>query len=320
MMYGNRTMEFGENQSSGKGFCLKQTNFSDALGALRPKAFEGGAKVSSLIDGYQCINWCGVQCHIYKQKDELIGMMSASGDPNYKAVQDIKEIDNAYIHRCKINANYFEMANKDEYGQHYGVEQSFTMDLAPKQAGWQVLFMDLKGNLFHTTADQYWFAKKDVTFACSPFGILLWDGASVEWLSSACGNKMGIVNTQTALWQMDDGKFAFVVTGKMLPSQVRDMALAYGAKICVLFDSGGSTQMVLNGAPIQYTSRKIPNVLTLYYLKDPAIPSTPTADDKDKQIADLTAKVTDLTAKVGALQNTVSKAQIAAQATVDALK
>ena len=31
--------EFGENQGGNRGFCLKSTNFSDALGALRPKAW-----------------------------------------------------------------------------------------------------------------------------------------------------------------------------------------------------------------------------------------------------------------------------------------
>lgn len=31
--------EFGENQSASRGFCLKSTDFSDCLGALRPKCF-----------------------------------------------------------------------------------------------------------------------------------------------------------------------------------------------------------------------------------------------------------------------------------------
>lgn len=34
--------EFGENQGGNRGFCLKNTTFSDALGALRPKCFPVG--------------------------------------------------------------------------------------------------------------------------------------------------------------------------------------------------------------------------------------------------------------------------------------
>lgn len=43
--------EFGENQGGNRGFCLKSTDFSDAMGALRPKVWADVAKTKILFVG-----------------------------------------------------------------------------------------------------------------------------------------------------------------------------------------------------------------------------------------------------------------------------
>ena len=138
----------------------------------------------NLVEGYQKLSWIGVAMHTYLMKaDQSIGMMSAkqSGKESWEARQTIDKIDNDEVHYCKINCNFFDMNS----GQHYGVEQSFENDFAPKQESWLCLYIDKNHEPHCTPSSDYWLAKDDVILACSPFAILRHEGNDVEHTCSA---------------------------------------------------------------------------------------------------------------------------------------
>lgn len=240
---------------------------------------------------FNVLSYDGQTIKVYVQQDDMdIGLMSAKGNPDYKALQTIDEIDNDLIHWCKVNCNYFVMTSGVDYGQHLGVEQSFTMDLAPKDDGYLVVWIDKENKIHWDYASNYWLTKNDVKLAFSPNAVMLADGKDVSVYSKNLGDKRGISNTQTLLLQCDDGKYALaVVTGKLNLYQCREFAKAYGCTFMCALDSGGSSQMIREGLKEVYTGRAIANVLTLYKTpnqdepehEDPETPSVPSVEDEE---------------------------------------
>ena len=233
-------------------------------------------------EGYQELTWLGHIVKIYAQKQgELIGLMSAhqANKGDWEARQTIDTIDNDYFHFAKMNCNFFSMAN----GQHYGVEQGFTANLAPKQQGWYVVYIDENNIPHYALSSDYWLDKHDVTLAFSPCAILRHDGQDLELRSTSASQSLATKTNNSMLLYMGDGKFAFMVTDSNLNSlQCRDFAKAYGAVGIYECDGGGSSQLIVCGAKKQYTGRAIANVLTFYKkslnatVEDPSEPSKPT--------------------------------------------
>lgn len=239
----------------------------------------GNIEMQSFKEGYQCLSWLGSIVHVYKKKvNQKLGMMSAKGNDAMYAVQNIDKIDNDLTHWAKINCNYFEMANKSIYGLHYGVEQSFTNDFAPKQDDWLVAWLDKDNSMHYDTADNYWLWGKDVQCAFSPAVIMSCDG-KVELVSKAVGySKVTNKTTQSILIELPSNEFAFAVfTGNVNLMQVRDFAKSYGGVMIYALDSGGSAQMISEGTKKRYTGRAIPNVLTFFTggEQEPVEPSDP---------------------------------------------
>ena len=239
-----------------------------------PYEFSKGVDNMNFIKGYQKLSWIGVPMYTYLMKDDQsIGMMSAlqTGKENYEARATIDKIDNELIHYCKINCNFFDLNN----GQHYGVEQSFENDFAPKQESWLCLYIDKNHEPHCTPSSDYWLAKDDVILACSPFAILRHEGKDVEFTSSAAKVDLNSTSNKTMLLYMGNGKYAFVVTGTGLTYyQCRNFAKAYGALGVYFLDGGGSSQMIMNGTKVLYTGRAIANVLTFYktVVSQPVVP------------------------------------------------
>ena len=239
-----------------------------------PYKFTKGVDNMNFIEGYQKLSWIGVPMYTYLMKsDQSIGMMSAlqTGKENYEARATIDKIDNELIHYCKINCNFFDLNN----GQHYGVEQSFENDFAPKQESWLCLYIDKNHEPHCTPSSDYWLAKDDVILACSPFAILRHLGNDVEFTSSAAKVDLNSTSNKTMLLYMGNGKYAFVVTGTGLTYyQCRNFAKAYGALGVYFLDGGGSSQMIMNGTKVLYTGRAIANVLTFYktVVSQPVVP------------------------------------------------
>ena len=229
--------------------------------------YEGDEGKMNLNDGFQSLTYSGANLKVYKGYDKFkkLFMLSALGDE--KATQDIKKFDHSnLLIMADANCNYFEMASKSEYGQHYGVEQSIGddvhttgHDLAPKNSAYEVFFELTNGECGRCTADNYWYSKADVNFACTPYATVVFD---------------------------------IVCTGsKVLPKLMQNFALDCNADYAFLVDSGGSTQMMAftggKWTDVIYTGRHIPNVLALGTEKDskpvePSEPTTPTEETVSK--------------------------------------
>lgn len=246
--------------------------FLDMIGAELGNTVDTDNVVKSFKDRYQVIEWNGKRVHVYKQTDDLdIGLMSAKGAEQWKALQPIDKIDDDHVHYCKVNCNYFVMTSGVDHGQHLGVEQGFNCDNAPKEDGYIVVWIDNQGAIHWGRSKDYYLAKDDVKCAFTPFCVNLANGKDEDDYSYNFGDKRKLSNTQTCLVQCADGKYAFVVfEGKVTPYQTRNFAKEYGCTFNCCLDSGGSSQMINEGKKAVYTGRAIANVLTLYKKKNVA--------------------------------------------------
>lgn len=255
--------------------------------------YEGDEAIMNLNDGFQSLTYSGANLKVYKGYDKFKKLFMLSALGNEKATQDIRKFDHSnLLIMADANCNYFEMVSKTEYGQHYGVEQSIGddvhtsgHDLAPKNSAYEVFYELTNGECGRCTADNYWYSKADVNFACTPYATVVFDRVACNYRSSAFGNKDNYANSQTMFMKIKDA-WCIVCTGsKVLPKLMQNFALDCNADYAFLVDSGGSTQMMayINGkwTDVIYTGRHIPNVLALGAEKDskpvePSEPSKPT--------------------------------------------
>ena len=252
---------------------------------------EKGDDVAMVLkDGFQNFQYSGANLKVYKGHDDFKGlfMLSALGDE--KATQDIKKYDhNNLIIMSLANCDYFEMQNKNELGQHYGVEQSIGddvhtsgHDLAPKNGAYEVFYELKNGECGRCLANDYWYSKADVNFACSPYATVVFNRVACNYRSSAFGNKDNYANSQTMFMKIKDTWCIVCTASKVLPKLMQNFALDCNADYAFLVDSGGSTQMMAytggKWESIIYTGRHIPNVLAIGKMKEstPAEPSEPT--------------------------------------------
>ena len=161
--------EFGENQGGNGGFCMKKTDFSDALGALRWKGFIGsmgldyGYSKHSFSTGHGTVN-VDVVYGDHSQGYDL-HMITADG---WNKLQSIMDFDSDKLDILGgVNGNYFQMSN----GCHLGVEGDGTVlgySQEPKQSQWMALYQR-NGILGRTTANDYWYRQDEIDFVCSPY-------------------------------------------------------------------------------------------------------------------------------------------------------
>lgn len=254
------------------------------------KAEKGDDVTMVLKDGFQNFQYSGANLKVYKGHDDFKGlfMLSALGDE--KATQDIKKYDhNNLIIMSLANCDYFEMQNKNELGQHYGVEQSIGddvhtsgHDLAPKNSAYEVFYELKNGECGRCSANDYWYSKADVNFACSPYATVVFNHVACNYRSSAFGNKDNYANSQTMFMKIKDCWCIVCTASKVIPKLMQSFALDCNADYAFLVDSGGSTQMMAftdyKWQSIIYTGRHIPNVLAIGKMKEstPTEPSKPT--------------------------------------------
>ena len=281
--------------------------------------YKGDEGKMNLNDGFQSLTYSGANLKVYKGYDKFKKLFMLSALGNEKATQDIKKFDHSnLLIMADANCNYFEMASKSEYGQHYGVEQSIGddvhttgHDLAPKNSAYEVFYELTNGECGRCTADNYWYSKADVNFACTPYATVVFDRVACNYRSSAFGNKDNYANSQTMFMKIKDA-WCIVCTGsKVLPKLMQNFALDCNADYAFLVDSGGSTQMMAytggKWTDIIHTDRHIPNVLALGAEKDsepvgptePSEPTTPTEEtvlksEYDKVVNELNEAKADL--------------------------
>ncbi|MEG0166150.1 hypothetical protein [Anaerorhabdus sp.] len=271
-------------------------------------------------NGYQELAYLKQKIHLYKQsgKEELALIALPWGQ-----VQDItKFVLPGYKIICITNANYFGMQTDNGYlgrCQGYGAdartigkgETGFTGDDKP--------FMDLvvlkDGTVKAGDFNSWDYPIEEVLIGTSPAGVQLLNGKDVNKYSPACGYaKVTTPNTQTLLIKNSDGTFSLAtVEGKLSLLQCRDFVKQYGCTEMSGQDSGGSSQMVVNGEKMHYTTgRKIPVCLAIVEKieDEPEEPVTPPTDDKDLKINELIQEVAKLNKTVeeaNALVDSVNK-------------
>ena len=231
-----------------------------------------GESTMNFKDDYQLVQWNGNNVLVYKMNldSQDIGMMSAKGSNLLTAVQPIDKIDDSRTHYAKMNCNYFQMLSgqADPVNTHYGAEQTPTVNIVPRPGNKSLLalWIDkyLEPHMDYT--DNYWLQPPDVKLVCTPAAIMLLNGEDQDIISTGLGDKRNLKNTQSMFLRCSDGSYAFAVTtnDNWNAYNCRQFAKDYGCTMCALMDSGGSTQLVVNGVRKLYTGRSIPNVLTIF--------------------------------------------------------
>ena len=256
-----------------------------------------------LESGLQTISYSGKTFKVVKAPTGYsLRIISAGNDIT---VKDITEIDSdALLVWAKVNGSYFDMSNTSENGRHYGVEQSETLDNAPKNSGYWAFAQKNNGDIVSVNSADYWYSKKDVKFGITPYSVRIHEGKIVNDRSTAYGDKDDTNTSQTCAFMLADGTWCLAVTAtgvNCYPRDIANMAKEYGATECIIMDSGGSTQMFAEKTKVVYTGRKIANVLAICkpISSDSASGETTTGDtNKDAQIKALEAKNDELTAEL----------------------
>lgn len=268
------------------------TSIKDDKGYVFSHDEKGGEKMFK--NRYQQISWNGLDVHVYKgfETDDYkldLGLASAKGKDAATALQTIDKLDYDVSIFAKMPCNYFQMktGQSDPYGTHYGVEQGFTNDFAPKQQGYVVVCVNKDDSIEIMDASQYWKSAKEVKCAFTPFWVGLFNGADADYYTTNFGDKRSLQNTQSALMRLKDGNWVFAVFNtKCTCWDVRKFAKEYNAEFLCCLDSGGSSQLVTEGIKRVYTGRAVPNALVLYKVPknkpvEPEVPQEPQEDNSE---------------------------------------
>lgn len=225
-----------------------------------------------LKEGYQTLSWEGQAIRLYKQKanESLAGIAMPYGE-----VADITafNLPDDQI-RCIVNCSYFNNhPNEATYGDYYGRFQGFESGTGEKvnnttnrpETG-DKPYMDLVvlANGIVEAGDFNSWDYTDAKVGVAPAGVEILHGERVNKYSPACGyGKITTPNTQTFLGKCSDGRFVLgVVAGNLAPMKsLQNFGMAYGFTELSIYDSGGSSQMLVNGEKKLYTGRKIPTCL-----------------------------------------------------------
>lgn len=255
--------EFGENQGTFKGFTLKSTDFSDALGGLRWKGYE----TMQIEKGYHHLTYKGIEVDIIRAtaaSGYKLHLLSAGGE---FSVKDLMEFDSDRLGIVgAVNSNFFVMKN----GMHLGCEGDGYVGgywQAPKETGVISYYIRNDGEVGAHDQSSFYLGQKDVQMVCAPYSVLIHRGETVYMRSTSFTNKDLTLNTQTAVMRIN-GDWCLAIFSSCYPSDVQAFALEAGADELAIMDSGGSTQMFECSSTgtrraVQHTSRKIPNVLVL---------------------------------------------------------
>ena len=253
-----------KNELKPEDVCFICDNFSTVanMGGAIMKHCDGIAYTTpetTITDGYSEQTYDGQKIHLYKiSGKEKIGLVSCE----YGKVCNILDV---WLPKRKIkaiiNASYFMQSN----GGYLGRVQGFlngtekTVDARPaspaeKGQKGDKAFMDLvllkNGNISFGDFNSWDYPIEEVVFGVSPAGIEIADGISVNKYSPECGyGKISNPNRQTMLMRAFDGSFIIgVVSGKMAPvPTLRTWGLTVGLNHLSVYDSGGSTQMAVDG-------------------------------------------------------------------------
>lgn len=266
----SQAFEYSENQGGSGGFCLKQTNFTDALGGLRWKGYE----TMQIEKGYHHLTYKGIEVDIIRAtaaSGYKLHLLSAGGE---FSVKDLMEFDSDRLGIVgAVNSNFFVMKN----GMHLGCEGDGYVGgywQAPKETGVISYYIRNDGEVGAHDQSSFYLGQKDVQMVCAPYSVLIHRGETVYMRSTSFTNKDLTLNTQTAVMRIN-GDWCLAIFSSCYPSDVQAFALEAGADELAIMDSGGSCQMFECSSTghrraVRHTERLIPNVLVLAKEINPA--------------------------------------------------
>lgn len=287
---GGQVIEATAKRWGSVGGCVVKSQFINKSAAMYRETWTHWLKcpflmyeedsVMYLKPGYQSIAWQGQTIHVYKRKDDQeIGLLQLPG----QVTKTIDKIDDDHIHYCKVNWPFFNNhPDTKDYGITYGRNQGFTRDDRPAQKEYHSLIITKDGRWLKGDFESWEYPKDEIKLGTMYAVCLLHEGKDETDISSACGNvKYTAANTQTILMGNKDEVVFAVVSGKLNGAACRQFAKAYGMTECYLGDSGGSSQMIVDGVKKVYTGRPLTAALTFYKVEvqldtDPDVPVIPT--------------------------------------------
>lgn len=301
--------QFGTNQHDsklGRRACDKPCDWSDALGALRYKFWETTTKMT-IPQGYskQTIN--GRAYYFYRQKDDQkVGVLSAGG----KDLKSISAHDSAdvIIYAKLGGANFFQMAQGDDYGTHYGDEVSplnGVYQIVPTQD--TTLYYNLETGKYGNSTNYY----PDKTENVFSPAVIYHDG-TYEYAKMVGVNHVNVSSIYTALIRLKDGTYIMALcTSTTNPKTIHsDLKGIDGFESMAVLDGGGSAQMQAwhDGKmyTVRGTTRLLPSVVAFYAPKQAEnVPDDKTPTDYYKALYEAeTAKYEALQKDYAALEKT----------------
>ena len=285
------------NELKPEDVCFICDSFSTVanMGGVTMKHCEGipyTTPQTTIVDGSSIHTFGAQDIHLYKQSgNERIGIVSCE----YGKVCNMLDV---YLPGKKIksivNASYFMMGNGGFLGRVQGFLNGTNnhIDARPVSPAEKGLsgdkpFMDLvvtkKGNISFGDFNSWDYPIEEVVFGVSPAGIEISEFAAVDKYSPECGRgKITTPNRQTMLMRCSDGSFVIgVVAGKLAPiPDLRTWGLVVGLNHLSVYDSGGSTQMAVNGKIVVESTdnpdRKCPVWFVIYEDEEEPVDPFPT--------------------------------------------
>ncbi len=252
---------FGERQVTGDPSFSLVTLQKDIIGALR---WKGWNEMDEFAYGVNYRNYEDAELTIYKSPDKCELFYLSAGKDQLQDIQAFDSPDLMIV--AAVNGGYFQMRTDqpDPYGTHYGVEQTHdgtNITLAPNGKGLLTWYQEKDGRLGVSDASDYWLPPEAVNFAGTPYSVLIEDGKTVNRRSTALPDKESVKAQQTMIARINDHWFFICSRSAVLPQVMLRYAQCIGAEWALLFDSGGSTQMMAFSSGIYrkeiYTARKI---------------------------------------------------------------
>lgn len=306
--------QFGTNQHDaklGRRACDKPCNWSDALGALRYKLWET-TEMTTIPKGFSKQTISGRAYYMYRQKDgQKIGVLSASGK-NLKAIS-VHDASGVLIYAKLGGANFFQMAQGDDFGTHYGDEVSplnGVYQIVPTQNA--TIYYNLETGKYGNCTG-YYPDKTENVFSPS---VVYHDG-TYEYAKMVGVNHANTASIYSVLVRLIDGTYimALCPTTATPKTIYNDLKNIDGFESMAVLDGGGSAQMQAwhDGKMdnVRVTDRLLPSVLAFYVPK-----SAENASGGEEPAEDYKALYEDVNAKFEAL----SKDYTALEKTADELR
>jgi hypothetical protein len=232
--------EFGENQGGDRSFSLKSTNFTDALGALRPKAW---SLTIPVFDSDLTISG-----HLYKLYRQNSGMKAVVLSPGLNMTAPIRAMDcNASVFAKITGCNYFQNDPDNPAGQPYGM--TFGDISSPINGVYQnlpgqdnTMFFDLDTGLH---ADCTGITIDPTHNVFSP-ALIYQRGKNVQYARMVGLGQCNVKSTYTFLIRFSGGDYCMGLSDQSLtPNQIaQDLMQVPEVDSISFLDGGGSAQMM----------------------------------------------------------------------------